>query len=100
VARHSTKSSNGQASLHEKTGGNPRLSTLVAVTKAFGLKLTVEAAQYLVRQSDVSVNAGIAPSTTELPHRIYERSNNPRPVARIMASEGSVISATLPGRWI
>ena len=27
------------------THGNPRLSTLVAVTKAMGLKLTVEAAQ-------------------------------------------------------
>src|SRR5437773_1157449 len=27
--------------------GNPRLSTLVAVTKAIGLRLTVEAAQYI-----------------------------------------------------
>ena len=34
-------------SLHRalSTRGNPRLSTLVAVTKALGLKLTVEAGQ-------------------------------------------------------
>jgi hypothetical protein len=37
----------GRASLYRALSvrGNPRLSTLVAVTKAIGLRLTVEAAQ-------------------------------------------------------
>src|ERR1700691_6211865 len=41
-----------------------------------------------------------AQRASELLRRFPKRSDNPRVTASISASEGSVISATLPGRWI